>query len=124
MGFDLSITLNLRIDPKTGLPFVWGENSSRKPYVPSEFEVPERYRKWIEQRGRVFHFYITALDKYGYSTDVYTFLDNYPDWDEVLKDMGPDNEEYDYWTESDHDDFREALEWFRAKEYFMVEWSY
>ena len=124
MGFDLSITLNFRIDPKTGLPFVWGKDNSRMPYVPSEFEVPEKYRKWIQQRGHIFHSYIKALDKYGYSTDVYTFLDTYPDWDEVLKDIGPDDDDCDYWNESDHDDFREALEWFNEKSCFMVEWSY
>ena len=43
MGFDLTITLHLRIDPKNGLPFVYAYNHpiladlTMIPYVPSEY---------------------------------------------------------------------------------------
>jgi hypothetical protein len=123
MGFDLIISLNLFIDPKTGLPFIWGEDNVRKPFVPSEFQVPEKYRKWIEQRGRVFHFYINGISETS-SVDIYTFLENYPDWYEVLENMGSDRDNYDYWTKSHHDDFKEALIWFNEKKHFIIEWSY
>jgi hypothetical protein len=124
MGFDLSITLNLRISPTTGLPFVYGKDFSELPYLPSDFEVPEKYRKWVKQRGHHFHFYIKGCNKCEiiYETDVFTFLDAYPDWETVLKDIG-DNSEY-VWTWNDHNDFMEALRWFDTKNNFKVEWSY
>jgi hypothetical protein len=121
MGFDLSITLSLRINLQTGLPFVWGKDYSHQPYTPSDFEVPEKYRKWVNRGGHVFHFYIKNIDEF--STSVASFLENYPEWNNVLKDMGP-NGDYDYWTLADHDEFKEALEWFNTKTNFEISWSY
>ena len=125
MGFDLSITLNLRIDPKTGLPYIWGKNFEHIPYVPSEHQVPEKYRDWVQQRGHHFHIYIQKFDKDGQnSTDVEEFLHEYPPWLTVKKSIG-NNWEYEDWTEEVHNDFKEALEWFAAKHLnFTVCWSY
>lgn len=119
MGFDLNITLNVRIDEKTGMPFAWGKDWEQLPYVSCEYEVPEKHRKYISQRGNVFHFYIKGIE--GYTTDVGTFLDNYPDWRQVKKDMG---EDYDYWTKADHDGFKQALKWLESKHVFGITWSY
>lgn len=126
MGFDLFISLRLQIDPKTGLPFVYNSDSSRKPYDPSEFLVPEKYRKWAIQRGHVFHYYIRDLDEGEPSASAETFLDKYPEWDDVKGMMildGEDEDTYD-WSETDHNEFKEALEWFSSKVYFVVVWSY
>ena len=119
MGFDLTITINLYIDPKTGLPFVWGPGLTQKPYVPSEYIVPEKYRKWLDQRGHHFHAYIQKFNSDTDSIDTWTFLEEYPDWDDVLKKIGG-NAKYSDWTKSDHDDFKEALKWF-SKELSCLE---
>ena len=124
MGFDLTISIDLCIDPKSGLPFVWGPDFIQKPYVPSEHIVPEKYRKWVHERGHQFHAYIKNFSSDTYCVSACTFLDNYPDWDDVLKEIGG-NAEYSDWTKSDHDDFKEALEWFsKEPSQFRVEWSY
>jgi len=123
MGFDLSINLNLGLDLKTGLPYVWGKDYEHIPYVPSEFEVPEKYRKWIEQRGHHFHIYIKKFDAHGHTVYAEQFLCEYPSWLTVKKEIG-DNCEYEYWTEEDHNSFKEALEWFTSKNNFVVDWSY
>jgi hypothetical protein len=119
MGFDLNITLNVWIDEKTGLPFVWGKNFEKLPFVPSDYEIPEKYRKFLKQRGHVFHSYIKGIE--GYTTCVDTFLDNYPEWQEVKNDIWTQNDD---WTEADHDGFKEALNWFSKKSVFGITWSY
>jgi hypothetical protein len=130
MGFDLHINLNLSLDVNTGLPFVWGNNLEKKPYVPSDLEVPLKYRKWVWQRGHHFHYYIRSINESDLlsSTNVEHFLEKYPEWADVKNWMtldGEDEESYT-WTEKDHDDFKEALKWFASKIYiyFEVSWSY
>ena len=119
MGFDINVSLIAGIDEYTGMPFVWGKNFEKLPYVPSEYEVPEKHRKYLKQRGLIFHFYIKEIE--GTTTDVGTFLHHYPDWRQVKKDMG---EEYDYWTKADHDGFKQALKWLNEKGIFGITWSY
>jgi hypothetical protein len=126
MGFDLFIKLSLLIDEKTGLPYVYDTNCSRQPYVPSDFFVPEKYRKRTQQRGHHFHYYIRDIDENGSNTSAENFLDKYPDWEDVKRSMdldGEDEESYG-WTESDHTSFKEALQWFSSKIHFDVSWSY
>jgi len=123
MGFDLSINLNLGLDLKTGLPYVWGKDYEKIAYVPSEFEVPEKYRRWVQERGHHFHIYIKKFDKHGHTVYAEQFLYEYPSWLTVKKELG-DKWEYEYWTEKDHDDFKEALQWFSSKNNFVVDWSY
>jgi hypothetical protein len=126
MGFDLTIVLNLRIDSKTGLPFVYAYNHptlanfSMIPYVPSEYEVPENHRPYLQQRGHHFHFYIVSFAERT-SIDVEEFLNEYPKWQDVVASMG--DIEYG-WTEKDHDGFKSALLWLSSKQVFQVEWSY
>jgi hypothetical protein len=122
MGFDLIISLDLSINEHTGLPFVYGPNCERLPYVPSDFEVPHKYRKWVQRRGSVFHLYIKGHE--GYMTSAENFLDRFPGWADVCNEMGPNGaQEYD-WTEDDHYDFKKAIEWFAKKNHFTVSWSY
>jgi len=126
MGFDLTITLHLSIDPKTGLPFVYSINHPTEkdytmiPYVPSEYEVPEEHCPYLRQRGHHFHFYIGSFTDRT-SIDVEEFLNEYPKWQDVVASMG----DTDYgWTEEDHDGFKSALLWLSSKQVFQVEWSY
>jgi len=126
MGFDLTITLHLSIDPKTGLPFVYAINHPTEkdytmiPYVPSEYEVPEEHCPYLRQRGHHFHFYIESFTDRT-SIDVEEFLNEYPKWQDVVASM----EDTDYgWTEKDHDGFKSALLWLSSKQVFQVEWSY
>jgi hypothetical protein len=54
------------------------------------------------------------------------FLEKYPDWEDIKSSMdldGEDEESYG-WSEKDHNEFKEALEWFSSKEYFSISWSY
>jgi len=124
MGFDLTISLNLSINEDTGLPFVYGPNCERLPYVPSDFEVPQKYRKWVTQRGSVFHFYIGGYEECECMTRAENFLDEFPEWADVLGNMGTDGEEEYGWTEDNHYEFKEAIKWFAAKSNFTIQWSY
>ena len=124
MGFDLFISLKLPIDPTTGLPYVYDSDSSRKPYTPSEFIVPEKYRIWLIQRGHVFHYYIRDIDETSVGAE--SFLEKYPELEDIKESINLDGEDEDSynWLEEDHNDFKEALKWFSSKEYFSISWSY
>jgi len=125
MGFDLTIHLNVGIDPDTGLAFIWSNGFGRKPFVPGEYLVPEKFRKYLVQRGHHFHSYIQKFNYEVNLVDVERFLDNYPPWSKVLLDIERDG--YDYWTEADHDEFRMALKWFSSDKntgVFSISWSY
>jgi hypothetical protein len=119
MGFDLNIIINTGIDEKTGLPFVWGENFEQNEYVPSAYQIPEKYRKYISQRGYHFHNYILHFDDNTNQCDADIFLNFYPEWSEELI------EESDGWTVNDHNEFKECLEWLTSKGgVFGIRWSY
>lgn len=125
MGFDLTINLNVGIDPETGIAFVWDyKSTARIPFIPSEYTIPEQYHKYIHQRGSHFHSYITAYDESMTLVEVERFLDDYPDWQTVKENM--DDVDYD-WTKEDHDSFKMALVWMNSGKnngIFSVSWSY
>jgi len=125
MGFDLYISLNLPLDSESGLPFIYDHDSSKKSYVPSEFIVPVMYRKWLRQKGHVFHYYIRTMDGTN-SSSIDHFLDVYPEWDDIKNYMNLDGETEDSynWSEKDHTEFKEALQWFSPKIYFDISWSF
>lgn len=124
MGFDLSIILNLSIDPENGLPFVWDLSgpTGKKNYVTSEYTVPEMHRKYLEQRGSHFHQYIKPFADTTSQCSAETFFDLYPSWATVKKGLKDDE---DYWQKTDHDGFKDALKWMVSKPaVFGVMWSY
>jgi hypothetical protein len=128
MGFDLYINLTLPIDHNSGMPYVYNADNSKKPYSPSDFIVPEKHRLWLKQRGHHFHYYIRDIDGSDTMNTLHTeaFLEKYPEWEDIKSSMeldGEDEESYD-WTEKDHTEFKEALQWFSSKEYFSISWSY
>jgi hypothetical protein len=119
MGFDLNIIINTGIDEKTGLPFVWEKNFEKSEYIPTVYQIPEKYRKYISQRGYHFHNYIYNFDDNTYQCDVEIFLNFYPEWNEEI------SEDADNWTKEDHDGFKECLEWLSSNAgIFGIRWSY
>jgi len=121
MGFDFHIHLKLMIDPKTGIAFVWGDFVRPIPYNPSEYIVPEKYRKWVHARGSHFHAYIQTFSSETSYIDIDSFYDSFPSWENVCSNI----QVQDYnWTQQDHNDFKEAIEWFYKKDCFLIHWSY
>jgi len=113
MGFDIFISLNLLLDPKSGQPYTYSDEGIRCPVSLADFTIPEQFRKYVQMRGSHFHDYIKPFN--GYIVSVEDFLDKYPEW--------TDNNEY--WTKANHDGFKEALEWFvKKKVSFNISWSY
>ena len=119
----MTIHLNLGIDPDTGSAYIWDKNGfGRKPFVQGEHVVPERFRKYLVQRGPHFHSYIQRFACDVSLVETERFLDGYPTWGSVVGDI-----EQDYWNESDHDGFLEALKWFSCGAnagIFSISWSY
>lgn len=117
MGFDLTIHLNVRIDPETGM-------ACKRQFMASEYTVPEKFREYLIQRGACFHSYIKKYSEDVNITDVERFLEDYPEWLQVKEDFG--GEDYQ-WEEEDHDGFKEALKWMSSGKntgVFLIRWSY
>jgi uncharacterized protein YdeI (YjbR/CyaY-like superfamily) len=52
MGFDLSIRLDLEIDEKTGMPYVYYDNNGfldKRHYDPYEYKIPEEFIYVLEK---------------------------------------------------------------------------
>jgi hypothetical protein len=129
MGFDLTIRLDLEIDEKTGMPYVYYNNNGsldKRPYDPMEFKIPEEYSKYIEQRGGQFHSYVKKFPEHSHKSWPRDFLQLYPDWETVKNDNYLKDE--DYWTIDDHNKFKKFLEWMVSKSpvisLFEIHWSY
>ena len=133
MGFDLTVSINMGIDPNTGCAYVHYVNEGfldKKPYDPEEFKIPEQYRKYIEQRGYHFHQYIKIFPLGCFNASARDFLQVYPQWDDVKSGLNV----YDYeddewgWTEKHHNEFKEFLEWMVEKSQYIcvfeLHWSY
>jgi hypothetical protein len=124
MGFDLNIHVDLLICSDTGKPYFYISDGSRmRVYDLSKLTVPKEHRRFLNQRGGIFHAYTTCVFENDDITNVsvYEFLEKYPSWTAV-KDF---DEECTYWTEKDHNEFKAALEWFN-KDCIMyrINWSY
>jgi hypothetical protein len=133
MGFDLTVSISMGIDPKTGHSYVYYVNDTfldKKPYDPEEFKIPEQYRGYIEQRGHQFHQYIKKLPPDCFKLAATDFLQIYPEWEHVKQGLDLydyDDDEWE-WTERNHDEFKEFLEWMAEKSryicIFELYWSY
>ena len=111
MGFDLYIMVQFMIDTHTGLPIVCNKSRDNNALCDQKYQVPEQYRRFVQQRGHWFSRYVSQFEGTSVSADV--FLAQYPEWEP----------EDDIWTKEDHDDFQTALEWFSRKGNFVVVWS-
>jgi hypothetical protein len=124
MGFDLNIRADIAICSDTGKPYFFIPDGSRMLiYDLSKLVVPKEYRRFLNQRGGIFHAYTTNVFN-NYDTidaSIYDFLEKYPSW-EAVKAY---DEECNYWTEKDHDEFKAALEWFNQDcIQYRIYWSY
>ena len=131
MGFDLAIKIDISIDENTGMPYVYYNNKGfldRRPYDPTEFQIPEKFRKYIEQRGNHFHSYIMQFPEDCMDVEVNTFLSVYPDWDYVALQNEIFYIDEEGWNEQTHNEFKQFLEWMVEKSpcisVFQIYWSY
>jgi hypothetical protein len=124
MGFDLNIHADLLICSDTGKPYFYIPDGSRmRIYDLSKLVVPKEYRRFLNQRGSIFHAYTTCVFENNdiTSVSVYEFLEKYPSWEDVKTY----DEECNYWTEKDHNEFKAALEWFNHDYiHYRIDWSY
>lgn len=123
MGFDLYIHLKLLLCPQTGKPYYFGKDLE-KIYTLPDITIPEKLRPYLQGRGHYFFAYIENLDTYAMSeTDIETFLEYYPSWEEVKGHSSFEDEMF--WKKKDHDNFKELLE-FLVKQpgSYSVSWSW
>ena len=121
MGFDLFVYLKLMMCPETGKPYYFGPKLEKIYGVP-EFVIPKNLRDYLQGRGHHFFAYLRFLD-YSERTevDLAEFLENYPEWEEVLNDESYE----DYWSEEDHVNFKNLLNYLKNLGYpFTLSWSY
>jgi hypothetical protein len=126
MGFDLYIYLKLMMCPETGKPYYFGPNLE-KVYTLPGVTIPEHLHKYLKGRGSQFHAYVhefTLADQS--SADVNEFLNEYPLWKQITSSEWYDETWEEYWTEKEHDEFRELLVYLNESLdcQFTVEWSY
>lgn len=125
MGFDFSIQLILKICSKTGQPFFYS-NKFEKIYELPKLEVPEEFRPFVQDRGRLYHVYTDDFNidnKLEASPE--ELLDVFPDWEDVKGSDYYEGYTENDWSEKTHNLFREALEWFAKQPYsFQASWSY
>lgn len=121
MGFDINIDMILHMDKDTGKPFYYGKGLEHM-YDISSFVVPDHLKEYLVGRGPVFHAYTSEFNyENRYDVPVSEFLEHYPSWKEVQEDY----KDHDYWTEADHNKFKELLEWCQKQPVsFRVSWSY
>jgi len=129
MGFVLYITCNFSICAETGKPYYLAtvESDIKKVYGIPDITVPPPFRPFLQQFGSFFHAYTTSRisEEYSHITSMSTlaFLDQYPDWSDVVID--PKYEKECGWTKKEHDEFKKALEWFSHQHIdYTVNWSY
>jgi hypothetical protein len=107
----------------TGKPYYYASDNSRK-YDLSAATVPAEHRRMMQLRGGIFHAYTTQVyeDKDTVDVSVSDFLEKFPTWEEVHEH----DPECDYWTEKEHNEFKDALLWLNANNgiEYRVQWSY
>lgn len=121
MGFDLNIEMVLMMCPETGKPYYYGENL-QKIYELPVLDIPNELKQYLEQRGHYLHAYTYGWNEEEiYSTDLESFLEEFPSWENVLDHTNYDED----WTEEDHTKFERLLTYlFSSRVSFRVTWSY
>lgn len=128
MGFDINISLEFQICNTTGRPFVWGPNCEKLyDIVLADYTIPPELSQYARGRGGIFYEYTAPFNARDvYSTDVDTFLEEYPSWEAVSSsDMYIENYDPSGWSEEDHNGFKALLEWCIKKGVsYRISWSY
>lgn len=126
MGFDIMICMTMLMCPETGKPYYYGYDEEAKQitkfYELPSLSVPEEIRKYLVGRGHHFHAYTHEWnEKDIVETDIESFLESYPDWEDVKEHSSYDA----IWTYKDHIGFKRLLKWCRTQEpSFRVSWTY
>jgi len=122
MGFDLFISVSFPLCPESGLMYDYNEDLT-KTYNLNNVRVPQHLRRFLKQRGHHLALYTSRITD-EYSTGADNFLDKFPDWIEIADDN--DYEDYkDFWTEEDHNLFKETLAWLVGQKVnAIVSWSF
>jgi hypothetical protein len=129
MGFDFAIHLSVSICDETGKPCYYARDPETKRfgkvYALPDIVVPEEHRRFLKQRGGIYHIYTEYFNQYDiYDVDIHTFLRQFPSW-EIVKEKEVYSAHSDYWTEHEHTALLGALHWFALQgESFIVSWSY
>ena len=129
MGFDFAIHLSVIICDETGKPCYYARDPEtkrfRKIYALPDVVVPEEHRRFLKQRGGIYHIYTEYFNQYDiYEVDIHTFLRQFPSWETVKEKEVYSDHSY-YWTEEEHTALLAALHWFILQgESYIVSWSY
>ena len=129
MGLEIHIELHVQISESTGLPSVWLKEDddffSLVPFDPEDYIVPAEFRRFLNQKGKLFNIYIESFifENSIPEVDCSAFLTYFPSWEDVQNSSDYEDCEK-FWTEKDHNEFKQAMEWFESKGSFYVTWSY
>lgn len=126
MGFDINVYMMMMMCPEAGKPYYYTYDKEAKQitkvYEVPHFSVPDELRRYLVGRGHHFHAYTDEWnEKDIFDIDVESFLESYPDWDDVLEHSSYDSG----WTFEDHRGFKRLLKWCTKQEpSFRLTWSY
>ena len=119
--FYFNVCLSAKIDVGTGLPFYYAPvkegEVSLKYYSPEDFVIPEKFRKYMCMCQSLLSVYVDFCDYNSSQLTIDQFLTNFPTWSHVKTKIGANT-----WTEDDHTQFYEALNWLNNKQIFSVSW--
>ena len=128
MGLEIRIELHIQISESNGLPSVWikqDDSYALIPFDPTIYTVPTEFLRFINLKGKMFNVYIETfmLEDTIPEVDCAAFLEYFPTYESVKESSDYEGCE-EYWTEKDHNEFKQAIEWFESKGSFYITWSY
>jgi hypothetical protein len=117
-NFYMTIELHLSVCPNIGKPICAYTGKPISLNI-DDYIIPEKFRKWCKYKGPQFQHYILELDNEHHTTiDAKRFFDNFPEWDDI-KDNFNDN-----WTENDHNEFLNFVEYLSKYPGYILSWNY
>lgn len=125
MGFDWNLTIQVYLDPTTGLPWVWSPDGDLRkvPFNPEVWRLPEKFREFAIMRGHHLRHYTRAveIEEDRFQADAATLIHYFPKWGDIKDaEVWAD---YD-WDEIKHNLFYECLAWCAVKGSYGASWSY
>lgn len=116
--------------PETGKPYYlfWNKETRTvtKEYSIPSVDIPKHLLKYLVGRGHLFHAYTEQFnERHVFTTDVRTFLEAYPSWEDVIQSEHYTDEYADAWNEDNHNEFKELLEFLSEQQWtYSICWSY
>jgi hypothetical protein len=112
------IKLQLELDPITGKPFYEKydpilNDLLRIPYNPTKNLIPKEFRKWIRcnsMNSGLFNELFYCGDFVGTISEI---CENYPAYEDITNS--------DIWSEQEHNELREALNWFSKDSIYLID---